>query len=455
MPDLPTNIVAGQPDHDGIHNAERTEVNANRARLAALEAVHLYERIQDEGSDEPQRLKLNFVGAGVDVTDDSTNGRTNVVITGGTTTTPRPQFLTVASNDAPADFKAGADYVCDGTGDEAEINTALQRAAPLQSRNANMPAAGQQLGRVQLSGGRFNCANPIVTWTGVDFSGVGWLSEVRAIANNGTGLIKLGNVNDHLTSIHDLYLYGNFGSGGTCNAIDLDMTGSVSASGVSNYPSSSPDSYHMIRDVFIDGFTGGTRHGVHIWSTTTTKNRGNMVSRLQIRNCSGDGIWLSAASDSFISDCHVGTMDGAGYRIATGNTKLANCKSFFCDAYGFVFTSGRCTVTGCESQDDFVGFYFNASPTVGNGLTCDTSSDAGIIMSSTDVVLTGFNIFNRSGGRYATQTRGLWVDAAFTDLTMVGKVEPARITTPFVGTANVGARSFSRVSDGTTLHAVG
>lgn len=358
----------------------------------------------------------------------------------------RPMYLTVASADAPADFKAGADYVCDGTADQVQINAALLRAAPLSSRNALMPAQAQQVGKVLLSGGRFNCSAPIVARTGVHLSGSGWLTEVRADNNNGTGLITLGAPTDHIVMVSDMLLNGNWGSGGSCNGIDFDMTGSGSTS---SYPSSSPDSYHHIHDLFVDGFEGGTRHGVNIWSGSTSNNRGNIIDRLQVRNISGDGIRLSSASDSFISNCHVGTVNGSGYRIATGNTKIANCKSFYCDTYGLYATSGRGTLTGFESQDDSTGIYLDAQPWSASALTVDTSSVAGLRLGASGMAVAGFTVFLRGSGRYATMGIGLHIDGSHTDMSLLGSVNPSNITTPISGTP--GARSWMAVSNGSTL----
>src|SRR5688572_24556893 len=59
---------------------------------------------------------------------------------------PRGATLTVAASDATASFKATADYLCDGTADEAQINSALD-------------ALGASGGTVLLSEGTFTVAN--------------------------------------------------------------------------------------------------------------------------------------------------------------------------------------------------------------------------------------------------------------------------------------------------------
>jgi len=74
----------------------------------------------------------------------------------GTTYTPL-NTLTVASSTASAAEKASANYVCDGTADEVEINTAL---TALQTKG----------GQVLLSGGTFNLAATIAITGGTNFA---------------------------------------------------------------------------------------------------------------------------------------------------------------------------------------------------------------------------------------------------------------------------------------------
>ena len=358
--------------------------------------------------------------------------------------------LVVASADAPAAVKAAATHVCDGTNDQAEINAAIDLAAPLNARNAGMPVGAQQFGQVVLTGGRFNIASPILMRTAVSLRGSGWATELRATSNTGTGTIRLNASNDHLTHVQDLWINGNYGSGGTANGIDYDMTGSGSTSG---YPDVNPDSYHYVNNVLITGHGTGSRTGIKMWSSGTANNRGNIITDCQIRNCSGNGIWLTAASDSFVSTCHIGGSGSAGYRIETGNTKITNCKSFYSNGYGFYIASGRHTISNCEAQDDQVGFWLAASNAVYSALVADTCLDDGIVVASAGAVISGFQTFLRGGGRYATQTNGLRLTAAHADLSITGRVAPSGITNPIVGSA--GARSFVRISDGTTLVATG
>lgn len=370
-------------------------------------------------------------------------------------TSPRPVYASVLSADAPQERKDAAasdDYtwVCDGTNDEAQINLAINAASPLQGRNATMPADAAHLGKVELSGGRFNIGGAgIVMRTAVHLEGAGFAStELRAVNCNQSGLIRLGNVRDHLTHLSDFMMEGNAGGGGSCSAIDYDMTGSIAAGGTGDgsnpvYPLANPDSYHQIHGLYITQFRGGTRHGIYLHSAATANNRANRVSGITMRDCSGNGIYLQAASDCTITDCEIGGSGGSGFHIATGNTKILGCKSFYSNVNGFYFSSGRGIVEGCESQDDNTGFFFDASPQMAAGLVADSANAAGIRVSSSDLVIAGFQIFSRggpgSGIRYEVSQRGIWYDGAYSRCTILGNVKASvGITAPVSGTAPTG-----------------
>jgi hypothetical protein len=411
--------------------------------------------VQDEGIEFPARPTLNFVGAGVSATDDPTNNRVVVSVPGGgATTVPRPLHLRVVSADAPQYVKDGADYVCDGTADQAEINAALTRAAALPARGG--PTGAEQHGKVELSGGRFNLSGSVLVYTAEWLCGQGNLTELRAVgltAVTGSGaapaMIKKAVPEGHLIRVSHMLVNGSYASGGAgCHGVYFDGAGST---GTGGYPGSSPDTDHWIHDLFIDGMDGSVRHGIYIaTSSGTAAERGSTVYSCQIRNIGGDGIRYSAASDCFIDRVHIGTVNGDGIHIAAGNTKINNAKTFYCDTRGFYLSSGRGIITACESQDNNIGYMFDGSPWVANSLSADTSNAAGIQVSTDRLVLNGFSIYQRSGARYATGQRGLWFDTnSYADLMVIGQIDDPNITTRIAGTP--GPRSFMRVSDGTSL----
>lgn len=372
---------------------------------------------------------------------------------GGFTTSPRPIFAQVLGVDAPTEWisAAAADpytWVCDGTNDGVQINLAIDAAAPRTgsssggaARNPDSPATARSIGMVQLGGGRFNIgAEGIVMRTAVHLNGQGEAAtELRAVSCNQTGLIRLANATDHLCHLSNFYMQGNSGGGGTCSGIHFNMTGGANTS---SYPDSNPDSDHLIENLYVFGFDANTsRHGVHLQAGSGDHNRGNIVRNLQVRsnylNPGGTGIYFNGASDSYIEACHLGGYT-IGYQVAGGNSKLIGNKSFYSGQYGVYVTSGRALIEGHESQDDDTGMFFDGVPGTATGLVVDTSNAAGIRVSNDRLQIIGFNIFNRSGGRYATSVRGLWYDGAFTNCAIIGNVENSAITTAVSGTVATG-----------------
>jgi hypothetical protein len=101
--------------------------------------------VQDEGIAQGSAGTLNFTGAGVTATVSAGVATVNVPGGGGGGTGQMTATFLVAASDAPAAVIASAQYVCDGTADDVQINAAL---------NA-LPAGG---GRVELSSGTFTIA---------------------------------------------------------------------------------------------------------------------------------------------------------------------------------------------------------------------------------------------------------------------------------------------------------
>ena len=114
----------------------------------------------------------------------------------------RATTLTVAASDSTQAGKAGADYVCDGTNDEEEINLALA-------------AVGATQGRVTLLEGTYNLQEgvPIEIWSNTSFFGQGAGTILRTDPGSfsTSGVIENKNGNDTNISITDLKLL-NVGS---------------------------------------------------------------------------------------------------------------------------------------------------------------------------------------------------------------------------------------------------
>lgn len=376
---------------------------------------------------------------------------------GGGTGNPYSGAIIVASSEAPSAVKTAAHYTCDGTDDEVQINAAMLDASALTAHGGT--AGAEQAGTVLLTGGRFNIgSDPIKMRTGCQLQGMGRLTELRAVglttaaddsgSGTGTAIIKLNDATVHNCTVRDLYLQGNAASGGDGHGIHFASTSGADRTA---YPNSNPDPYIHIDNLYIEGFTGSAnRHG--IWMDTDL--RGSIITKCELRNFTGHGIYIDGTPDSNIVDCHVGGAAGTGFYIAGGNVKLSSCKSFYCDTNGFYISSGRGNLVGCESQDNAVGFRITGSPVTFAGVVADTHRDDAIIINASRTVIAGLNIFQRASGRYATCTRGLTWTGTPTDCSVVGVVNPTDITSATSGTAT-GARNFVRVSNGSSLVSVG
>lgn len=355
-------------------------------------------------------------------------------VSGSGGTSLAPPYCLVISSDMPTTYKDTAAtmgatvFVCDGANDEAEINAAINLAAPLVSRNSGMPVGAEQWGSVQLTGGRFNIGSPILMRTGVMVQGSGWVTELRSVSNSGTGVFTLASVSDHATHVRSLWLNGNAASGGTCDAINYDMTASGNTSA---YPAINPDSYHVIEDILITAFSSSTRNGIKLWSSGTANNRGNYLRQLQIRDCSGSGIWMSTSSDSSIDLVHIGGSTDSGIILAGGNTRVTNAKTFYSNNYGMQITSGRCTVAGFESQDDASGVFISGAQAMVSAMTIDTASTVGLSVSSSTAYIDGVQVYVRSGGRYTTTTTG--ISTSTNTAVIKGSVNSSNITTSTSG----------------------
>lgn len=372
----------------------------------------------------------------------------------GAGTASRPLRITVASNDAPAYIKAEANYVCDGSNDQVEINAAITEAAT----GPNAGSSERALNAVELSGGQFYCSGSILLRSGVDVMGAGMFASVlRAVnltAATGAGsrvaLVKLFDLNTHGCGLHGFTLEGGGAAGGTCDGLVYCNDGAANPSG---YPYTSPDPYCYAHDLFVRGFRtpgvgGAGRNGLY----AETDMRGTFFHSSNIRDCSGDGLVLNGTPDSHVDRIHIGGIDGIGINVASGNNKVTNCKAYYCNVAGMRFTGSRGTFTCLEVQDSAVGFDVAATPAVIAGLTADTCLNDGIIIRGTGLSLDGFQVFWRSGGRYPSQARGVTFTGSPAEITAVGRVATNGITTKVSGAP--GANSFVRIAGG-AMYSVG
>jgi len=256
----------------------------------------------------------------------------------------RSATLVVAASNATAAEKAGADYVCDGTGDEVEINGAI---AALASANG---------GRVQLSSGTFTLANPIVMSTNyTSVAGQGIWATVITLANgaNCSGFIYTGTANVQFFSLERLKFDGNVShnSGGYGIYIAPTAAGTF-------WDFYARDVY--VENVGVDGFYAYDGHGYVLDHFIAEACGGfgvnfptSAVAEAEVRNGTfksntAGGIYMGMAggivAENEVADCSpVGIVLAGTGSIATNN-----------EVYSNAGVGIHCTATGCLIFGNYV-----------------------------------------------------------------------------------------------------
>ncbi|MBL8121735.1 hypothetical protein JNM87_03225 [Candidatus Saccharibacteria bacterium] len=310
--------------------------------------------------------------------------------------------VVVAADDAPTTVKNSADYVCDGTADQVEINLAIDAAF-------QTAAAGPRVG-VVLVGQFFNISAAIIMKAGITLRGLGMDTILRSISMGaGTSMIELADKNHHMTTIRDLTLYGNYAAGGSSNGIHfLNSDGGGDGNMGTYNPASSPDSSHRIHNLFVRAFTTGTRHGIYMDDNV----RGAMISMVRVADCSGNGFYMNGSSDGKYSSC---TAIGCnvGWYVGGASNQFVACKSSYSDAEGWNLASSRAHLTGCHSQDSGTEGYIlsGVDPSL-TGCVADSNSRLSgtayaLAVSSSRPMIEGIHIYDRGQTPGSPQNRGI------------------------------------------------
>jgi len=274
-----------------------------------------------------------------------------------------PATKVVAANDAPTAVKASADYVCDGTADEVQINQAIAAIA------SDTISLGSQGGTVLLWGEQFNTAGAILIRSQVTVKGLGQFSTIIRPVNsyrpgeNG-GVIELFSADTQYTTVTDLGIHGN-GWG----ASDSDCCGIYYFQGAGTQY----DAAHRIINMYI---YATSRHGIRLRGGSGSRGRASYVSNIRIieagtaQHSDACGLWLDSHVDSFFFAIDVGTSASHGFRINGANNRFVGCKGWFSgslgssnhDGSGFYVSGVRNQFVGCESQDNYGDGFFIGSP---------------------------------------------------------------------------------------------
>jgi len=275
--------------------------------------------------------------------------------------------LLVASNDANVDFKAVADYICDGTADDVQIQAAINALTSvggtviLSEGNFNIAAKITIKSKCRLVGHGIDItiikqtANSTISFENSDTAGGNTdieLLDFTLNADNTTltgtaNSIMMDKVNDCLiqrVKVHDSTNDAITARNGTnatikdCIVTDYFLRGICLLS--SNHDS-------VIINCFVDGGTTRTNRAIHVQSSNRC-----IVSGCRVTNFLVAGIQLDTSNHSIITGCLAYTGEASGLGIDL------NCTF--------------CSITDSISND--------------NGLT---TADQGIIVNGVDSVVSG------------------------------------------------------------------
>jgi hypothetical protein len=268
----------------------------------------------------------------------------------------------VAASNASAQMVALADYVCDGTADEVQINAAI----------TSVSLSG---GVVQLSEGTFTVSSKILF-------NEGW----QTLRGMGMGATTIAVVN---------------AGGAPVNAEIIGMYGA----------------HCEIADLTIDGNKANNAGATSMMGVYAMTQRDLLIQRVRVLNSAHDGIIIDAAVESgvvrdcliegsaatgmvlrgaannplTVSGCTVKGCTGTGFYCDSGPVVLSDCQSLTNGVYGFsVESTALASLSQCTAQSNgSYGFRVTAAQTQLNGCQAISNVGVGFEVTGARVQLTG------------------------------------------------------------------
>lgn len=272
--------------------------------------------------------------------------------------------LLVASATAPTNLRAVADYVCDGTADQTEINAALTAAT----------AAGRP-GMVRLTGGEYSLTGAVQmrqrsalvgtpqtvlraagTWAAYDGQAQGGIIE--PLGNNTDRWYVLGN---------HMRLWGDRAGAGNTYGVYANTTTNVGFV-------EGTDSMFGVYDVYV---IETRQTAIYIRGAFSRENH---FRDIRIFSCGTAGVTTAhgihtEGNDSFYVDISSGACTGNAFFINGTNNQFTVCKGWFASQNGFLVTQPRTVLSSCSAQDNLMsGFRFETGPNNASACTADSNS---------------------------------------------------------------------------------
>lgn len=298
--------------------------------------------------------------------------------------------LAVAADDASDASKERADYVCDGTEDDVQIQAAIDA----------LPSGG---GLVTLSEGTFNIATSIELASYTQLKGCGWSTQLKAVASLDSDIITLGTVDVEMTILEDFMINGNKDNQSSGKCVYYDNT---------NASFTYQDSHHLIRNIFA---YKAKEHGFHFNGDT----EGTRLFACKAYNCDGNSFRTenNVAATHFIQ-CISGGAGLQGFYILGAEHRFVSCTSFWSGAInpssgdGYSFGGKSSVFLNCRAEDNlnigFIGSGTNHSfigcTTNDNGQT--TTRKPGFYLDGERFTLSGCYAYCDKSGEDRTQNYG-------------------------------------------------
>lgn len=317
-------------------------------------------------------------GSNIDLTLDTVNHNLEILAQATGYGNGVPTVVVAASDSLN---KASADYICDGTDDDVEINAALNR----------IDVVG---GVCFLMEGAFKISSPIVLATpGLELRGSGWHSVINAgtncVASSGYILAGSSGVGVKGIRIVDLTIRGNqtVYTSANNNGIWVDNACQFRIDHVRVMDCKA-------NGIYIDEPEGGPSDD---WQEVSVVWIGNSL----MRSNGGDGLYINGTGGITVTGCmfYGNGDDGMEMSMADDGIGVAitGCLAYDNSGWGFYSPMAYSTLSGCNAMyNDGGDIYLGGNNTCSGSQSVDSSAD-GIVIGGNNVVLTGAYVYSPNG----------------------------------------------------------
>ncbi len=283
---------------------------------------------------------------------------------------------------------ASADLICDGTGDQAEMNEGVNRIRSVG-------------GVVYLMEGSYLTSAPIqLDAPGVELRGSGWHSVITRGYNEAgasSGMIQMGSTALGIKGqrIADLTLVGK-----------ADWYANANNNGIflAN-PSQSRVDHVRVQDCA----------GAGLWIDGNLAMTGTMITNDYFTENDGDGLYINKTGGVTISSCIFNENGGDGLEMVTGGQRgcaITGCISYNNTGMGYKAVTAATTLTGCVASSNAGDFYLETE-SLANGCYSYSSDGDGFTIGGSNVTLSGFYVYTPNGD-------GVVVEADSDDVHILG-----------------------------------